>query len=67
MLSRDFYPTWEEASKAARALGIKSAVEYAMRYKEDPRLPSAPGLKYPQDWVKNGRSKGFLGIRKSNK
>ncbi len=36
----DFYPTWQEASKAAIKLGIKTSVEYLKRYKEDPRLPN---------------------------
>lgn len=38
----DFYPTWQEASKAAIGLGIKSQGEYYRRYKEDSRLPSNP-------------------------
>ncbi len=39
---KDFYPTWEEASQYAIALGIKSSIEYYERYKEDKRLPSSP-------------------------
>ena len=34
----DYYPTIEEASKAAINLGIKTQSEYHKRYKEDPKL-----------------------------
>lgn len=40
------YNTWQEASVAARALGITSVEEYRMRRKEDPRLPGSPALRY---------------------
>ena len=43
----DPYPTWQEASKAAIALGIKSFSEYLLRYKEDPKLLYTPKDKYP--------------------
>ena len=36
------YPTWQEASAAVKKLGITTLPEYAIRRKEDPRLPSAP-------------------------
>jgi superfamily II DNA or RNA helicase len=49
---REFYPTWQEASVAARKLGIKSQKDYVRLYKNDPRLPSAPS-NYP----------GFPGLR----
>jgi superfamily II DNA or RNA helicase len=39
---REFYPTWQEASRAARRIGIKGTLEYAKRYKEDLRLPHSP-------------------------
>ena len=39
---REFYPTWQEASIISVKLKIKSSKEYIARYKEDPRLPSAP-------------------------
>ncbi len=42
----DFYPTWQEASEAAVALGIKSQLEYRSVYKEDARLPSNPNRTY---------------------
>jgi superfamily II DNA or RNA helicase len=43
---REFYPTWQEASKAAQQLKITSQKEYAFKYKEDPILPSDPGSFY---------------------
>lgn len=43
----DYYPTWQEASGAARALEIKSATQYKVKYKEDLRLPSNPNVVYP--------------------
>lgn len=43
---KNFYPTWQEASGAAIALGIKTQVEYRKRYKEDPRLPASPEQVY---------------------
>lgn len=49
----DPYPTWQAASKAARAMGIKSSTEYHRRYKKDPRLPGVPN-----------RYKGFPGWAK---
>ncbi|HHM8335801.1 TPA: integrase repeat-containing protein, partial [Pseudomonas aeruginosa] len=42
----DFYPTFAEAQAAAQALGIKSLLDYQKRYREDPRLPSAPDRLY---------------------
>lgn len=45
-LETDPYPTWQEASRAAIALGIQVPEEYRKRYKEDKRLPSTPGKKY---------------------
>jgi superfamily II DNA or RNA helicase len=43
---RDLYPTWQEASEAARKLGITSARDYKNRYAEDDRLPSNPNATY---------------------
>ena len=40
------YPTWEEASTAAKKLGFKSGMEYRKRYREDSRLPSTPRSSY---------------------
>jgi superfamily II DNA or RNA helicase len=39
---KEFYPTWQEASKAAIDLNIKSGVEYLKKYKKDSKLPSDP-------------------------
>ncbi|HSE35355.1 MAG TPA: DEAD/DEAH box helicase family protein [Candidatus Paceibacterota bacterium] len=36
------YPTWEDAARAAKALGIRTPQEYRERYAEDPRLPADP-------------------------
>ena len=41
-IRRDFYPTWQEASVAAIAMGLKVPNEYRRQYKRDPRLPAAP-------------------------
>jgi superfamily II DNA or RNA helicase/uncharacterized SAM-binding protein YcdF (DUF218 family) len=43
---KDFYSTWQEASKAAIALGIKSMLDYKSNYKSDPKLPSSPDSVY---------------------
>jgi len=58
----DIYPTWEEASAAAKKLGVKSAKEYHKKYTLDPRLRNRPEAYYPEVWTKNGGIKGFLGI-----
>lgn len=52
-LSTGFYPTWQEASTAAKKLGIKSSREYKLRYKADKRLPSTPNETYSDfpDWL----------------
>ncbi|MCB9810816.1 MAG: DEAD/DEAH box helicase family protein [Candidatus Nomurabacteria bacterium] len=42
----EFYSTWQEASEVARALCIKSKLEYHQRYREDNRLPSKPNESY---------------------
>ena len=47
---KEFYETLEEAMDAAQRLGIKTLPEYRARYKEDPRLPSAPDYKYGDKW-----------------
>lgn len=43
----NFYPTWQEASRAAIALGITRHVDYISGYRRDPRLPSTPETIYP--------------------
>ncbi|MCP4267175.1 MAG: DEAD/DEAH box helicase family protein [Candidatus Brocadiaceae bacterium] len=49
----DFYPTYEEAKEAVKKLEINQKDEYLKRYKEDPRLPSAPSATY--------KGKGWIG------
>lgn len=46
----DYYPTYEQAKKAARALGIRHSLEYYKKYKLDPKLPAKPAKVYPDDW-----------------
>ena len=41
------YPTWQEASEAAIALGIKNQAEYFKKYKLDPRLKINLNRIYP--------------------
>jgi len=41
-----FYTTWQEASKAAIALGIRGQVAYKKNYHKDPLLPSQPYTAY---------------------
>ncbi|RWX54336.1 gamma-mobile-trio integrase GmtZ [Photobacterium chitinilyticum] len=45
-----FYPTYQDASKAARTMGIKNQKEYRLRYKEEPKLPFAPEKVYKEEW-----------------
>lgn len=47
---KSFYETYDEASKAARKLGIKSGDEYRKRYSEDVRLCSSPDVYYKDSW-----------------
>lgn len=47
---REIYETFYEASAAAISLGIEGSIEYAKRYKGDPKLPSSPHVKYIKDW-----------------
>ena len=57
-LVEDPYPTWQEASEAAKRLGIRSSVQYIRKYKKDSRLYAAPLERYPDfpGWAT------FLGI-----
>lgn len=59
--SRSFYTTYNEASAAAKALGIESYEEYMKRYREDPLLTSQPQNRYKSEWVNWYR---FLDLRK---
>lgn len=45
-----FYPTYNEASKAAQALQIKTMVQYGDTYKADSRLPANPDVVYHNEW-----------------
>lgn len=49
----DFYPTWQQASKAAIGLGVTKQDEYSIHYKKDSRLPSHPADYYDDfpDWA----------------
>lgn len=42
-----FYSTWQQASRVAIKLGIKSQASYQANWKKDPRLPGWPPQKYP--------------------
>ena len=60
---REFYPTWQEASRAAIALGFNNMRSYHQDYREDPRLPSEPRMTYidyPGDSIFFGREKRNL-------
>lgn len=46
-IKAEFYPTWQDASKATRLLSISSAQKYWEEYKKDPRLPRKPYCVYP--------------------
>jgi len=63
---KDFYPTIEEASKAAIELGLNSRKSYQAGYKQDVQLTAAPELFYSSDWADFGRWYGFLGTEKSS-
>lgn len=43
---KDFYPTWQEASVAARKLGFKTSREYFAAHSRDNRLHSQPRIFY---------------------
>lgn len=60
----DLYSCIEEASKAARRLGVCSYTQYQKARKKDGRLPQSPANKYAHDW------QGwdiFLGVESSEK
>ena len=61
-----FYPTIQEASKAAIALGLTSTEEYQVGYKQDPLLPVNPNIRYSADWTDFGTWYGFLGNDKKD-
>ena len=55
-LSRDFYPTWQEAAIATQRLRIQSSADYHRqgKYRADPRLPSNPDMRYANfpGWIR---------------
>ena len=63
---KDYYPTVEEASKAAIALGINTSAEYHVTHKQDERLPSYPNEVYNGTWTEFGTWYGFLGKEKKD-
>lgn len=54
------YKTIQEASKASKALGISSRVEYREHHNKDPSLPSDPKRQYPDEWACFGKWKSFI-------
>ena len=51
-LQHSFYPTYAEASRAARKLRIKTCAEYKQHYHKDLRLPSHPEEYYQnKSWI----------------
>ena len=59
-----WYPTVEEASIAARELGIRDRATYQARYHEDSRLPRNPHIVYRDSWEEFGAWPAFLNSRK---
>lgn len=62
----DYYSTWEEAAKAARALGFRTSMQYRAAYTVDEHLPGKPEVIYRSVWKQNGGWRGFLGTLKKN-
>ncbi len=58
---KKYYPTFAEAQKAAITLGIDSCSEYRLRYKENPRLPANPEMRYVEEWPPENGWLIFLG------
>lgn len=48
--TKQYYNSFEAAKNSAIALGIASYTDYLNRYKIDPKLPSAPDVRYPKQW-----------------
>jgi superfamily II DNA or RNA helicase len=70
-INAEFYPTWQEASAAAIKLGIKTKVDYAEKYADDPRLPSSPPYAY-SDFPKwrvflGGKNRNFYTYKKASR
>lgn len=61
----DIYPTYEEAKRASQKLNIRTGTAYKKKYKQDPRLPSTPSMKYEnKGWID---FYNFLGFESPNK
>jgi hypothetical protein len=61
MWHRERYSSLADARAAALRLGIRTAAEYWVRYREDPQLPSSPHLHYGvAEWKAIGGWHGFL-------
>ena len=63
----DIYPTYEDAKRAAIKLNIRTGTAYRKQnlYKQDPRLPSTPEMKYKnKGWIDFN---DFLGIEAPKK
>ena len=70
-INAEFYTTWREASAAAIKLGIKTKVDYAEKYAEDPRLPSSPAYAY-SDFPRwrvflGGKDRNFYTYKKASR
>lgn len=48
------YPTWQQAARAAKKLGLKTLISYLKGYKADPRLPASLAIQY-KDYPGNPR------------
>jgi hypothetical protein len=54
------YETYDEARIATQKLGIDGQRQYNLRYKEDPKLPSHPCIKYSQEYIAKGGGDSFF-------
>lgn len=75
-VERDFYPTWQEASRVAIKLNLNNQLVYRAGYKLDPQLPSEPhryyvdypgdleffGRTYYQTWQEASAATAALGV-----
>lgn len=61
---KEFYPTINEASKAAIALGINSYKEYKDSYESDELRPIKSEVIYRANWENLGTWYGFLGTKR---
>lgn len=59
---RSIYKSYEDASRAARRLGITTSIEYRNNYREDPKLPAHPEKRY-KEFNERGKWPGFLGAK----